>query len=73
MPLVEANKKYMLAKYGLEELRGEKSVPFGVDAACKEDYVTDEDFRRAFGCTREEYGGMPGWKQKEAKKKSGLF
>ncbi|XP_070784604.1 supervillin a [Enoplosus armatus] len=57
-----------------------RPLPEGVDPLRLEVYLSDEDFEgvRAYGkkaleMTREEYGGLPGWKQVNVKKAKGLF
>lgn len=72
MTLADADAKYLKAKYSPAELRGDE-LPFGVDGASLDDYVTDEDFKKSFGHSREDYFSLPKWKQTEVKRKSGLF
>nr|XP_006819230.1 PREDICTED: villin-1-like isoform X2 [Saccoglossus kowalevskii] len=59
-------------KYSLEELQQEE-LPLGVDATKKEYYLSEEDFKRLFGCDFSTYNGKPNWKKNDMKKKAGLF
>ena len=45
----------------------------GLNPVCKELYLTDEDFRRVFGMDQGEFYRLPPWKQREKKKRVGLF
>ncbi|XP_048866246.1 supervillin-like isoform X4 [Brienomyrus brachyistius] len=65
--------------YPLEELLA-RPLPEGVDPLRLEIYLSDEDFedigapeRRALGMSRDEFEGLPGWKQVNVKKTKGLF
>uniref|UniRef100_A0A3B3SGG6 Supervillin n=1 Tax=Paramormyrops kingsleyae TaxID=1676925 RepID=A0A3B3SGG6_9TELE len=65
--------------YPLEELLA-RPLPEGVDPLRLEIYLSDEDFedigapeRRALGMNRDEFEGLPGWKQVNVKKAKGLF
>ncbi|XP_030630520.1 supervillin [Chanos chanos] len=58
--------------YPLEVLQT-RPLPHGVDPLRLELYLTDEDFERALEMKREEYEGLPGWKQVNVKKAKGLF
>lgn len=49
-----------------------KYLPDDIDRAAKETYLTDEDFEATFGMTRDEFGALAKWKQKNHKKKHGL-
>ncbi|XP_066469584.1 advillin [Tiliqua scincoides] len=48
-------------------------LPENVDPAKKENYLSEEDFARVFGMTREEFAALPTWKQLILKKEKGLF
>ncbi|XP_071399077.1 advillin [Centroberyx affinis] len=48
-------------------------LPEGVDPARKEKHLSDSDFQDIFGITKEQFGGMPQWKQLSIKKEKGLF
>nr|XP_046226640.1 supervillin a isoform X3 [Scatophagus argus] len=57
-----------------------RPLPEGVDPLRLEVYLSDEDFegvgaygKKALEMTREDYGGLPGWKQVNLKKAKGLF
>ncbi|XP_050922909.1 supervillin a [Lates calcarifer] len=57
-----------------------RPLPEGVDPLRLEVYLSDEDFegvgaygQKALEMTREEYGGLPVWKQVNLKKAKGLF
>mmetsp|Transcript_30248 Transcript_30248/g.63229 ORF Transcript_30248/g.63229 Transcript_30248/m.63229 type:complete len:161 (+) Transcript_30248:2-484(+) len=58
----------------LEELKDAavwKSL--GVEASCREQMLSDDDFKSAFGSTKEEFQRLPGWKRTQKKKEMGLF
>nr|XP_056713210.1 supervillin [Euleptes europaea] len=50
-----------------------RPLPEGVDPLKLEIYLSDEDFETALQMTREEYNGLPSWKQVNLKKTKGLF
>uniref|UniRef100_A0AAQ5YWY6 HP domain-containing protein n=1 Tax=Amphiprion ocellaris TaxID=80972 RepID=A0AAQ5YWY6_AMPOC len=50
-----------------------RPLPEGVDPLRLEVYLSDEDFEKALQMSREEYGGLPSWKQVSLKKAKGLF
>ncbi|XP_077955897.1 supervillin isoform X19 [Gasterosteus aculeatus] len=50
-----------------------RPLPEGVDPLRLEIYLSDQDFEEALELTREEYEGLPGWKQVNLKKAKGLF
>uniref|UniRef100_UPI0037E81915 supervillin a isoform X9 n=1 Tax=Semicossyphus pulcher TaxID=241346 RepID=UPI0037E81915 len=57
-----------------------RPLPEGVDPLRLEVYLSDEDFegvgaygKKALEMSREEYGGLPAWKQVNLKKAKGLF
>ncbi|XP_048366505.1 supervillin isoform X3 [Sphaerodactylus townsendi] len=50
-----------------------RPLPEGVDPLKLEIYLSDEDFEIALQMTREEYNGLPSWKQVNLKKAKGLF
>uniref|UniRef100_A0A3B5BCA3 Supervillin n=1 Tax=Stegastes partitus TaxID=144197 RepID=A0A3B5BCA3_9TELE len=65
--------------YPLAELLA-RPLPEGVDPLRLEVYLSDEDFegvgafgQKALQMSREEYGGLPSWKQVNLKKAKGLF
>eukprot|EP01052_Picozoa_sp_SAG31_P000294 SAG31_NODE_9_length_42330_cov_441.979162_9_plen_677_part_00 len=57
--------------YTLSELQD--GLPTGVNAACKEISLSEEDFLKTLGCDREAFARLPKWKQQARKKKAGLF
>uniref|UniRef100_A0A8C2ZW62 Supervillin n=1 Tax=Cyclopterus lumpus TaxID=8103 RepID=A0A8C2ZW62_CYCLU len=50
-----------------------RPLPEGVDPLRLEVYLSDQDFEKALEMTREEYEGLPAWKQVNTKKAKGLF
>ncbi|XP_051266659.1 supervillin isoform X2 [Dicentrarchus labrax] len=50
-----------------------RPLPEGVDPLRLEIYLSDQDFEKALEMKREEYEGLPGWKQVNLKKAKGLF
>nr|XP_057916314.1 villin-1 [Doryrhamphus excisus] len=48
-------------------------LPEGVDPCRKEDHLTDADFERLLGTNRLDFQHLAEWRQKELKKKAGLF
>jgi hypothetical protein len=44
-----------------------------IDATKKEDYLSDEDFEKAFKMKREDYMSKPAWKRTGLRKAAGLF
>jgi len=49
------------------------TLPEGVDATCKENWLTDDEFKRVLGMTRAEFNTTPKWKQNNLKKKANLY
>jgi len=64
--------KFILAKHPASALKADE-LPFGVDPANLEEYVSEDEFNKMFGLTRNDYLTQPKWKQTEMKRKSGLF
>lgn len=58
--------------YTIEELQKDP-CPEGVDPVNKEQHLSDADFKKYFGMSKEEYGGVAAWKRNNLKKKVGLF
>ena len=54
-----------------ENLKG--TFPDSVDPAKKEEYLTDEEFNKLFGTSKEEFKKQPAWKRNNKKKELGLF
>ena len=44
-----------------------------LNPVCKELYLTEEDFKRILGIEKVAFYSMPLWKQRELKKRVGLF
>lgn len=65
-PLDESSKIF----YTLEEL---KTPIDGVDWACRENALSDDDFQKYFEVSRGELKALPKWKRQAAKKTIGLF
>ncbi|XP_041362840.1 advillin-like [Gigantopelta aegis] len=69
---VQEELSYYNKTYSYEELR-QKLPPKGVDATCKEKYLSDEEFEKVFNMTKSEFYKKPKWKQIQMRKKTGLF
>ncbi|XP_034024827.1 villin-1 isoform X2 [Thalassophryne amazonica] len=48
-------------------------LPEGVDPSRKEDYLSDVDFESLLGTSRSDFDRLPVWRQKDLKKKAGIF
>lgn len=48
-------------------------LPDGVNPSQREKHLSDSDFSEVFGMSKEEYDGLPQWKQLKLKKAIGLF
>uniref|UniRef100_UPI00358FAFE8 villin-1-like isoform X1 n=2 Tax=Myxine glutinosa TaxID=7769 RepID=UPI00358FAFE8 len=48
-------------------------LPEGVDATCKEQYLSDDEFKNIMGVSKVEFSFLPMWKQQNLKKVTGLF
>jgi hypothetical protein len=61
--------------FPLAVLRGAAGggLPEGVDARCKEAYLSAAEFTAQFGMSRGDFARLPAWKRQAAKKKAGLF
>lgn len=59
-------------KYGLEALKGLGTAD-GVNPKFKERYLEDGEFEKTFGMNIEKFCELRLWKQKELKRKVGLF
>jgi len=55
-----------------EELKNMK-LESGIDMTQKESYLSDEEFEKVFGKSKEVFTGQPRWRQQIAKKTVGLF
>ncbi|CAG0906116.1 unnamed protein product [Darwinula stevensoni] len=62
-------------KYSLDVLleKDPDKLPLGIDPTKKEDYLREEDFKRAFGMGMEDFETLPNWKRQQLKKSAGLF
>ena len=60
-----------LTFYPLHQLQNEN--PTGVDISRKQDYLSQEDFQKAFGMNKEAFEKLKDWKKKDLRKKAGLF
>lgn len=58
-------------KFDLADLQ--KGIPEGVEPSKKELYLSDEQFVSALGMTLDAFNNLKLWKQKDVKKKTGLF
>ncbi len=57
-------------RYTYEELQ---QKPKGADVNNLEKYLTDADFQKVFGQSRESFDALPAWKKTSVKKSKGLF
>ncbi|XP_047735537.1 supervillin isoform X2 [Hyalella azteca] len=71
-PVEEVLASLSRSHYSVQELSA-LPAPEGVDPSRLEDYLTDDDFVKVMGKTREEFAGLPQWKQLDLKKKAKLF
>lgn len=71
MDVTEALKEFHKT-YTYDELM-QPVPPPGVDKSCRENYLSEEDFLKVFGCSRAEYTAMPQWKRVQKKRATGLF
>lgn len=71
-PVEKLLKKLVSTKYTFAELQ-ERPLPEGVDPLKLEYYLHDEEFQDTVGMTRDEFYGLPAWKQVKLKQKVGLF
>lgn len=74
----EAGKAYAdpaTRKFTYKELVAPRApeVDVVVDPTCVPLYLSDAEMQSMIGCTPEEYLKMPDWKQKDLRKKAGLF
>jgi len=70
LPLVEDILKQYSRAYTLEELI---TKPKELDPTNLEFYLSDEDFKKYFTMTKDEYKALPVWKRDIQKKKVGLY
>lgn len=50
-----------------------KDLPEGVDPTKKEQYLSEDEFKKILGVSKSEFNAMPAWKGNNLKKKAGLF
>lgn len=44
-----------------------------MDPSCREQYLSDAEFKEVFGMSKAEFAGQPKWKQVSSKKAKELF
>ena len=71
-PVHELLQRLTISRYTWEELQ-ERPLPEGVDPMKIEQYLEDDEFMRILAMTREEFAGLPAWKQVNVRKEKGLF
>jgi len=59
--------------YRFEQLRKGAEYPKDVDPAHREQWLSDEDFKRVLGMTKQEFEGEKKWRQQQKKRDCGLF
>ena len=62
-------------RFHYEEITSSRgySTDRSLNPVCKELYLVDEDFFAIFGMSKKEFYGLKLWKQRELKKKVGLW
>ena len=68
-PLGDALSEYTRT-YTVEELR---THPKHLDCTKLETYLSDSDFFKTFGMTKEDFGKLNEWRKKQIKERVGLF
>lgn len=70
-------KKYLdpqSSHFTLDEIKlGAEGKAADINPLCKELYLLDAEFTKLFGMDKDAFWKQPHWKQREAKRKSGLF
>jgi hypothetical protein len=56
-----------------EQLKAKKDLPPGIDLAKLEQYLSDEEFKKIFSMTKDEFNNLPGWKRTPMRKNANLF
>lgn len=56
----------------LARLQGD-NLPSGIDPACREQYLDDDEFQHIFGMDKVAFKALAKWRQKTLKQKAGLF
>jgi hypothetical protein len=59
--------------YTLDLLKDKSKCPDSVVKSKKEEYLSDSDFQKAFGCDKVAFKKMAKWRQNSMKKKVGIF
>ena len=72
VPSVPQSKTGSSPTYSLAQLQGSMTLP-GVDREHREQYLSDEEFLKAFGVDKKTWATMPMWKKSNKKKALGLF
>jgi len=60
------------ARYSFAELTA-ATLPEGIDATQKEQYLHDDEFKKIFSMTKAEFNTQPQWKKNNMKKKANLY
>jgi len=68
----ELSKFTVSAKYTYAQLSA-ASLPEGVDATQKEQYLLEDEFKARFDMSRAAFNALPAWKKNGIKKKAGLY
>jgi hypothetical protein len=45
----------------------------GIDNRRKEDYLSDEEFQKVLGMSKDKFPTLPEWRRADLKKKAGLY
>ena len=72
VPAEELLAKLSRSRYTWEELQ-DSPLPEGVDPLKLESYLEDDEFEDVLALPRDEFYGLPAWKQCNIKKEAGLF
>ena len=56
-----------------EEMAPAAAMPAALNPTCLEMYLADSEFEEVFGMTKDAFYALRQWKQRELKKKHGLF
>ena len=59
-------------RFHYEEIATERGIG-QLNPVCKELYLDDKEFHTVFGMDKDAFWKQPAWKQRDAKKKKGLF
>jgi len=60
--------------YTLKEMTAKRELlPDDVDPDKREDYLSDDDFKKVLNMDRDEFAKSPGWKRRQKKKDAGLW